>query len=76
MQHLLLILLVAVLGYVLWAVADKYARKAGLHFITHHGLRLGGLVLLVLLLLAAASHLPAINILALRIKVLKEVHHE
>ena len=63
MKHLLVILFMVVLGYALWATTDKPARKSALQLITRHGLRLGGLVLIVLLLLAAAVNLPASLIL-------------
>jgi hypothetical protein len=58
MKHLLLILTVLVIGYVLWQVSDPEERSKASKFITGHGLRLGGLILLVLLL--AATYLSSI----------------
>lgn len=63
MKHLLLILFLMVLGYILWTIADKRTRKKARYFVIHHGIPLGTLVLVLLLLLAAAVILPALNIL-------------
>lgn len=63
MKHLLLILVLLVLGYVLWTISDKGARKAASRFITTHALRLGFLILVVLLLVVAAANLPSTSLL-------------
>ena len=59
MKHLLLLLFLAVLGYALWAATNEKTRQSYLQIAMHHGLRLGGLVLVVLLLLFAAINLPS-----------------
>lgn len=63
MKHLLLLLVLIVLVYVGWQVADKKARKVVTGELMYHGLRLGALILLLLLLVAAAVNLPASSIL-------------
>lgn len=63
MKHLFLILVLLVVGYTAWTLSDKYARRAALQAITRHALRLGALILVVLLLLAAAVHLTSTPIL-------------
>lgn len=63
MRHLLLILVLLVGGYVAWSVSNKSERNAASRFITRHGLRLGFLVLVVLLLLAAAANLPSTQLI-------------
>lgn len=59
MKHLLILLVLVVLGYAAWQVADKKARKVVTNELMYHGLRLGGLVLVLVLLLAAAIYLPS-----------------
>lgn len=59
MRHLLALLVLIVAGCGVWALSDPRERTSALQLITHHGLRLGALVLIVLLLLAAAVYLPA-----------------
>lgn len=63
MKHLFLILVLAVVLYVVWAVSDKKSRKDSVAFLMRHGVRLGLLVLVVLLLVAAAVYLPATSLL-------------
>lgn len=59
MKHLLLLLVLIVLAYVGWQLADKKARKVVTSELMYHSLRLGALILLLLLLVAAAVNLPA-----------------
>lgn len=63
MKHLLLILVVLVMAYTGWTMADKHARKVAVRFIGQHVLRLGFLILVVLLLLLAAANLPSTPLL-------------
>lgn len=63
MKHLFLILVLVVAGYGLWNIADKSERKLASRFITAHGMRLGFIVLVVLLLLWAAVQLPSTSLL-------------
>lgn len=63
MSHLFIILVAVVAGYSAWVLADKDARKTAMRSLTHHGIRLGGLVLLALLLVAAAYYFPSSSIL-------------
>lgn len=63
MKHLLLIIVALVLGYALWTMSDRPARKAASQFVTRHGIRLGFLVLVVLLLVVAAANLPSTQLL-------------
>lgn len=59
MKHLLILLVIVVLGYAAWQLADKKARKVVTSELMYHSLRLGALVVLLLLLVAAAVNLPA-----------------
>ena len=63
MKHLFLILVLLVVGYTVWTLSDKYARRAAMQAITRHAFRLGALVFVVLLLLAAAVKLTSTQIL-------------
>lgn len=63
MRHLLLILVLMVAGYLGWQLSDKSERRSASRFLTYHAPRLGGLVLLVLLLVAAAVYLPSTPLL-------------
>lgn len=63
MKHLLFAVAVLAVGYVLWHIADPTERREGVRFLTRHGLRLGALLLLLLVIVALAYHLPSTNIL-------------
>lgn len=63
MRAALLLICLAVLGYIAWSMADPVQRRSASRFVTRHGIRIGGIVLLILLLLAAAAHLPATTII-------------
>lgn len=63
MKHLLLILVVLVIGYAAWVLADKRERTVAVRQITKHGFRLGFIVLILLLLLLAATQLPSTSII-------------
>lgn len=63
MKHLLLIIVVLVVGYVAWSVSDKYARRSASKFITRHGLRLGFMLAVALIMVLAAANLPSTQIL-------------
>lgn len=62
MKHLLVLLVLLVVGYGLWQITPAETRTKALTLITHHGMRLGALVVVLLALLAAAVYLPASNI--------------
>lgn len=62
MKHLLLLIVIIVGGYVAWNIADQKVRDSTLTEITRHGLRLGALAILLLLLVAAAVYFPASNL--------------
>lgn len=59
MKALLLVIVATLIGYTAWAVAAPRERRTAARFVIHHGVRLGGLLLLILALLAAAFYLPA-----------------
>lgn len=59
MKHLLLLLFLVIVGYAAWSAADKKVRKVVVSDLTYHGLRLGALILLLLLVVAAAMNLPS-----------------
>jgi hypothetical protein len=63
MKHLLLILVVVVAGYAAWVLADKRERSVAVRHITKHGFRLGFIVLVLLILLFAATQLPSTSII-------------
>ncbi len=63
MKHLLLALLVAVVGYAFWVLSDKRERAVAVRHITRHSLRLGAIVLLLVLLLLAATQIPSTSII-------------
>ncbi len=62
MKHFTILLLLVVCGYVAYQITPADARSAGLSFLARHALKLGGLVLVLLLLLAAAVRFPASTI--------------
>lgn len=59
MKHLLLLLIASVGIYALWVLSDKATRKSTMREVTRHGIRLGFIVIVLLLLLLAAVHLPS-----------------
>ncbi len=63
MKHFLLILVAVVCGYGFWQFADRRARAVATRVITKHTLRLGALILVLILLLLAATQLPSTNII-------------
>jgi preprotein translocase subunit YajC len=63
MKHLLLILTFVVFGYFAYQASDRRQRKEATSLITKHGLRLGAVVLLILLLLWAATQLPSTSLI-------------
>jgi uncharacterized membrane protein YdjX (TVP38/TMEM64 family) len=62
MRHLLLLLVLAVVGYAAHQLMNPVERRHASRALTRHGLRLAAIVLVILLLLAAAVHLPSSNI--------------
>jgi uncharacterized membrane protein YdjX (TVP38/TMEM64 family) len=62
-KHLLLLIVLLAAGYGVWQLLDPQERNQAARLITRHGLRLGALVLVVLVLVALAYHLPSTNIL-------------
>lgn len=63
MKHLLILLVGVVLAYTAWTLADKGARKTAMRSITYHGIRLGFLILVLLLLMSAAYYMPSSSLL-------------
>lgn len=63
MKHLLVLLVLLLLGYCVWQASDRPERKSAMKAITYHGFRIGALVLVLLLLVAAAVYLPSSSIL-------------
>jgi len=63
MRHLLLLLVLAVVGYVAHQLMSPVERRHASRVVTRHGLRLAAIVLVILLLLAAAANLPSTSLL-------------
>ena len=63
MKHMLLILVVSIAGYAAWVLSDKRERTLAVRHITKHGFRLGFIVLILLMLLLAATQLPSTSII-------------
>jgi hypothetical protein len=63
MRHLLLVLVLTVVGYAFWVLSDKRERAIAVRHITRHGLRLGFIVLILVLLLLAATQMPSTSII-------------
>lgn len=63
MKHLLFLIVAVVIGYGLWTSISAKERRSAMASITRHGLRLGALILLLLLMVAAAVYLPASSLL-------------
>jgi hypothetical protein len=63
MKHLLLVLVIVIAGYAAWALADKRERTVAVRHITRHGFRLGFIVLILVLLLLAATQIPSTSII-------------
>jgi hypothetical protein len=63
MKHLLVLIVLLCIAYGAWNLIPKSGREEGLRRISHHGLRLGALVLVIVALLALAYYVPSINIL-------------
>jgi hypothetical protein len=59
MRAALLLICLAVFSYIAWSMADPHQRRSASRFATKHGLRLGGIVLVILLLLYAATQFSA-----------------
>lgn len=63
MKHLFLILVLLVSGYGVWQFAPRKERDKFAKVASHHGFRLGALIAIVLLLVAAAVYFPATALL-------------
>jgi hypothetical protein len=63
MKHLLLVLVIVIAGYAAWSLADKRERMVAMRHITRHGFRLGFIVLILVLLLLAATQIPSTSII-------------
>lgn len=63
MKHLLLLLVLVVSGYAIFQIADPVQRRVAIRAITKHGLRIGAIVLILLLLLWAAAILPSTSLI-------------
>jgi xanthine/uracil permease len=63
MKHLLFLIVALVLAYAMWQVTDPKERSTFMKMFTHHGLRIGALVGILLLLVYAASALPSSSLI-------------
>lgn len=63
MKHLLFVVIGVVVSYGLWQVISPIERRHASRVIARHGLRLGALLMVALLLLALAYYIPSSNIL-------------
>lgn len=63
MKHLLLLLFIAVLGYAFWVLSDKRERSVAVRHITRHFLRFGAIVLILVLLLFAATQISSTSLI-------------
>lgn len=59
MKHFVLVLVTAVVGYAAWALSDERTRTVALLHIGKHGVRLGAIALILVLLLLAATQIPS-----------------
>lgn len=62
MKHLLLVLVASVGIYAAWVLSDKATRDSTMREVTRHGIRLGFIVIVLLLLLFAAVQLPSTSL--------------
>lgn len=63
MKHLLLLIFASVVAYAAWVLSDKDARKIAMREITQHGIRIGFIVAVILLMVAAAANLPSTSLI-------------
>lgn len=63
MKHLLLLLFLSVAVYAAWVLSDKTARETAMREITRHGIRIGFIVVVLLLLVFAAANLPSTSLI-------------
>ena len=59
MKVAFLLILITVIGYAIWNMSDVKARKRAAKAITFHGWRIGALLAIIAVLMAAAYYLPA-----------------
>lgn len=59
MKHFALLVVIAVVGYTLWQFTSRRERTTFAKLATHHALRLGAIIFVIALLLAAAVYFPA-----------------
>jgi hypothetical protein len=63
MKHLLILIILAVVIYFAWNMADKKELAFARKFVTKHGVRLGAIIAILVALLAAAYYIPSTNLL-------------
>lgn len=63
MRHFLLLLVVVIVGYAAWNLADRAERTIALRGLTRHGIRLGAVILVLLALLLIATQLSSTSII-------------
>lgn len=63
MRHMLLALVVVIVGYAFWVLSDKRERTVAVRRVTRHFLRLGAIVLILVVLLLAATQIPSTSII-------------
>lgn len=59
MRGLFLLIFLVVLGYGIWQFVPAAERRKATKVIAHHGLRLGALICVVIVLALAAYYLPS-----------------
>jgi hypothetical protein len=63
MKHALLLSVLAVVSYIVWQVLPFNERNLALRLLAHHGIRIGGLLLVLFALLAGAFYMSSTPIL-------------
>jgi hypothetical protein len=63
MKHALLLIFLAVSTYTLWQVSDRTERNKALKQITKHGLFIGAIVTLILVVLDLAVYFPSTSLI-------------
>lgn len=63
MRVMFLLVVLAIALYVIYQLLPKQDRKAAMRFLTFHGVRVFGIVVLILIIAAAAYYLPVSQLL-------------
>lgn len=63
MKHLFILLVISVATYTAWNMADKHALRAARRAFTRHGVRLLGIVAVLLALVWFATQLPSSSLI-------------